>query len=195
MSSNFPPQSTHLPEIEVLSKFLHGVIQESNAVYVSSPITSGQRYIEWIKTHPTNRDFSGDNQTPEFISNVIEKNLGHAKTVVKKIRALFPGKILIDPTAVPDIDGWKQGDYRYAWGRVIEEFADLVVFSDDWQFSSGCIYEYLISMRGNIKVIDEKQEEITPAIALTLIRDAMETLETYDLPVDFHEAIYSELGG
>jgi hypothetical protein len=193
VSGNFPPRSAHNSQIDVLLTFLQGFIPECNAVYVSSPITSGRRYIEWIKQHPENRNFSGDNQNPEFIASVIEKNREHAKSVVQKMRTLFFHQVVIDPTAVPDLSGWSQDDYRYAWGRIIEQYAALLVLSDDWQFSSGCIYEYLIGKRTGIKVLDEEQREITLERGLQLIREAINLMESHNLSITFHESICSEL--
>jgi hypothetical protein len=195
VSGNFPPHSTHNSQIEVLLTFLQSFIPDRNAVYVSSPITSGRRYIEWVKKHPGNRSFSGDNQNPEFITSVIGKNREHSKSVIQKMRALFSDKVLIDPTAVPDISGWNQDDYRYAWGRVIEEYTKVLVLSNDWQFSCGCIYEYLIGKRIGIKIIDEEQQEITLERGLRLMKEAINLMQSHDLSVTFHESICSELVG
>lgn len=193
MPTNFPPRSTHNSEIEILLTFLQSVISERNAIYVSSPITSGRRYIDWVKQHPINNNFSGDNQNPEFIRNVIEKNLEHAKSVIQKMRSVFSGDVLIDPTAVPDIQDWKQDDYRYAWGRIIERYVKIIVCSDDWQFSSGCAYEYLVARRAGIQIIDEKQEKITLEKAQQLIKEAIKLMQTHNIPTTFQEAVYSEL--
>jgi hypothetical protein len=191
--ANFPPRSTHNREIEILLTFLQSVINDRNAVYVSSPITSGRRYIKWVKEHPLNSNFSGDNQNPEFISNVIEKNLDHAKSVVQKMRSAFSGSVLIDPTAVPDIENWKQDDYRYAWGRIIERFAKTLVCSDDWQFSSGCAYEYLVAKNAGIQIFDERLEELSTEKARQLLLEAKELMRSHGLGTNFQEAVYAEL--
>lgn len=195
MSGEFPPRSTHINQIETLLIFLKGIIPDQKAIYVTSPITSGRRYIEWIKLHPENRVFSGDNQNPEFVTNVIEVNRKHAKSVIQKIRTLFPNKVVIDPTAVPDISGWNQGDYRYAWGKIIEQYTETLVLSNDWQFSCGSIYEFLIGKRLNIKVLDENQQKMSLDRGLQLITEATDLMQFYNLSTAFHEAIYLELTG
>lgn len=193
MSNNFPPFSVHESEIQVLIAFLESIIPEHNAVYVSAPITSGRRYIDWIKQHPGNRDFSGCNQNPEFTRNVVEKNREHSRAVVKKLRSSFPGKVLIDPTVVPDLPNWNQDDYRFAWGRIIENYAQIHVCSEDWQFSSGCVYEFLVAKNSKIQTFDEDLKEISLEKGQQLIQEAIVILRSHELSITFHEAVYNEL--
>ena len=193
MSNNFPPRSVHESEIGVLVAFLESIIPEHNAVYMSAPITSGKRYIHWIEQHPGNRDFSGCNQNLEFTRNVVEKNREHSRAVVKKLRSSFPGNVLIDPTVVPDLPDWSQDDYRFAWGQIIESYAKILVCSEDWQFSSGCVYEFLVARNSKIQTFDEDLNEISLEKGKQLIQEAISILRSHELSTAFHEAVYNEL--
>jgi hypothetical protein len=80
---------------------------------------------------------------------------------------------VIDPTALPDLDGWTQEDYYLLWGRVIERYASTVVFLDDWQYSNGCVYEFLVAQRCNARSVDERLNLLTLPDGLDLIQKAI----------------------
>src|SRR4051794_16481374 len=101
------------------------VIDDRMAIYVSSPLTTGARAFEWHRNHAAARSFAED---------VIEPNREEAAAFARGLRQAT-ARVVIDPTAMGDLPGWEQRDFRYFWGRVIVGYCSEVVFRDGWQFS------------------------------------------------------------
>lgn len=109
------------------------VTEAKSAVYVSSPLTTGARAFEWHRRNGGQAFVKPD----AFDPDVVEPNREEAAAFTRSLRRKT-NRVVIDPTAMADIPGWTQSDYRYFWGRVIEEYWGEIVFRDGWQFSSGC---------------------------------------------------------
>ncbi len=196
MSDKFPPTTTHELEVDGLLNILGSVIPGQSAAYVSAPITSGRRFADWLKTRNLEGDLSHPETYQDFQREVLEPNCEHARAIIGKLRKKFP-RALIDPTALKDIDGWTQDDYRYLWAKVIEQYAETVVFVDGWQYSNGCSYEFLTASRlGEEKqrlVLKENLEPLTVAEGLTLLKAAITHMQTSHLPTAFLERTVDEL--
>lgn len=175
---------------------LASVVVGRSAVYVSAPITSGKRLARWVGSRNVEFDPSHPDNYADFQREVLEPNCEHAQNIVSNLRKKFPN-VLIDPTALKDIDGWTQDDYRYLWAKVIEQYATTVVFIDGWQHSNGCSYEFLISYQSANDhcplVLDETLKPLTLEHGLTLIRAASNELKEAGLPTEFLERIAEQL--
>lgn len=194
MNSNFPPNTTHEQEIESVLNILRSVIVEHSAVYISTPITSGQRFALWLSNRDVEFDLSHPETYLEFKRQVLEPNSEHARGVISVLRTLF-SKTLIDPTAVPDIDGWLQDDYRVLWGKVIELYADTVVFLDGWQYSSGCVYEFFVAngVTPRLTILQENVQPLPLATGIHLVKSAVRELQKSKLPTSFLQQVLTEL--
>jgi hypothetical protein len=192
----FPPATTHEREVEALLNILNSVIVGRSAVYVSAPITSGRRLAQWIGSRNIEFDPSHPENYAEFQREVLEPNCAHAQDIISKLRKEF-STVVIDPTALKDIDGWTQDDYRYLWARVIKRYATTVVFIDGWQYSNGCSYEFLVSYQSAEDhcplVLNENLKPLTIDQGLTLIRTAITELKEAGLSIEFLERVEEQL--
>lgn len=193
-SEGFPPQTNRQAEIETVVEFYRAAIGPAHAVYVSAPITSGKRFLEWLTTHQKNRNVSEDAYRREHSVAVIEPNREDVKRTLADVRRKL-GRVVIDPTAVGDVSGWHQGDYRSAWARLIEEFADTVVFADGWQFSNGCAFEFWVAQRLRLTTVDQKLQSITTETGINAIKEAAFEMRAKGLDVTFMTAVLEELEG
>lgn len=187
----FPPQTSRSAEIDTLIELLRGVFASRSAVYVSAPITSGRRFLEWYSMRGELRSLADDYQS-DHLNQVVAPNRSAATALVKRVREIN-GSSVIDPTAVDHIEGWTQGDYRTAWARVIEEFVKTVVFANGWEFSNGCSYEFLIAAKTGVETLDESLRPIDLATGLSMIRRAAGELSSRGLPVEFLRGILEDL--
>jgi hypothetical protein len=187
----FPPQTSRVAEIDAFLELLRGVLANRSAVYVSAPITSGRRFVEWYARRE-NSDVSSEEYQRDHVQSVIGPNRSAAVALVKKARDVTSGPV-IDPTAVGNIEGWTQGDYRTAWARVIEKFANTVVFSTGWEFSNGCSYEFLVATKAGIKTLDDMWRPLDPRRALALLSTAIDELSSRNLPVEFLRGLAADL--
>ena len=175
---------------------LASVIVGRSAVYVSAPITSGKRLARWVGSRNVEYDPSHPDNYADFQREVLEPNCEHAQVIISNLRTKFPN-VVIDPTALKDIDGWIQDDYRYLWAKVIEQYATTVVFIDGWQYSNGCSYEFLISYQSASDhcplVLDENLKPLTLEQGLRLIRAASNELKEAGLSTEFLDRIAEQL--
>ncbi|MGH9957030.1 MAG: hypothetical protein ACREBC_07855 [Pyrinomonadaceae bacterium] len=196
MRNSFPPSTTHTREVEALLNILASVIVDRTAVYVSVPITSGRRLADWLTSRNLEFDPSHPETYAEFQREVLSPNYEHAQKTIGGLRKQFAA-VVVDPTALKDIDGWVQDDYRYLWGRVIELYTRTVVFIDGWQYSNGCSYEFLVSQEcsdGERRfVLNEQLEPLTLKTGLSLIQSAIAELRQANIPTEFLEQVAAQL--
>lgn len=194
MKSRFPPKTTHEHDIESLINVLGCVVVDKSAVYVSTPITSGRRFAHWSSTRDIEFDLSHPETYLEFKREVLEPNSEHAREIIKNLRMRFD-QALVDPTVLKDIEGWIQDDYRVLWARVIERYADTVVFLDGWQYSNGCTYEFLIAncTTPRPSIFQERLEPLTVEEGIRLVKSAIMDLQRSKLPTDFLQQVLNEL--
>lgn len=187
----FPPQTSRGAEIEALIELLRGVFPDRVALYVSAPITTGQRFVDWYSRR---RNVAGSTEPyrREHLNEVVAANRDAASTLIKRAREIHSGPV-IDPTAVGDIEGWTQGDYRTAWARIIEEFARRVVFANGWELSNGCCFEFLVATRARIETLDDSWQPISLAVGVSRVRDAVSKLSSRGLSAEFLRGILDDL--
>ncbi|HEX5709040.1 MAG TPA: hypothetical protein VFX96_17190 [Pyrinomonadaceae bacterium] len=190
MSNEYPAVSTHPREIEAMLAVLSSVIDGRDAAYLSAPITSGKRLAEWKGSA------GGSASEEEYLRglscHVVEPNRAHARDIARRLRGTLEGA-LIDPTVMPDIDGWGQNDYRHLWAEVIERYASRVVCIDGWNFSNGCAYEFLVAKRRGLPTLDERLTPITVEKGAALVGEAVAAFGPCGLPTDFLNRVYEEL--
>lgn len=196
MGNTFPPRTSREGEVHALLNILGSVIPDGSAVYVSAPITSGKRLANWVRLRNMEPDLSHPETYQEFLREVLEPNCEHAKAIVAKLRETVP-KALVDPTRLEDIDGWTQDDYRYLWGRVIQQYIETVVFIDGWQYSNGCCYEFLVCYQSSVgkspTTVSESLKPLTLEAGIALIHKAIRELKSSNLSVAFLEQVAEEL--
>ena len=74
-----------------------------------------------------------------------------------------------------------------------ELYAEKVVFLDDWQFSLGCSYEFLVACRTEISTVDESLKPISIKNGISLLSKAVAGLKPSVHSVDFLRNILEEL--
>jgi hypothetical protein len=154
MSRDLEPRPRHSHEINVLVDFLLATTEPHSVVYLSAPITTGKRFSEWYSRGGRSLEATHPEYRNGHTEHVIKPNRAHAKALARRLRQR-EGCVLIDPTAVPDFDGWTQDDYRTLWARIIERYAKSVVFTDGWEHSNGCAFEFLTAQRLGLPALAE----------------------------------------
>lgn len=191
-SYNFPPCPEHLSEIKNLIGILRSVVEERKALYLSVPITSGLRFSKWLQRQDEKPDLAHPAHRDSHRREVIEPNRDHARTLARRLREEF-GKVLIDPTGLEDLPGWTQDDYRYFWACVIEQYVDTAIFTDGWQYSNGCAFEFLTALRSGANIFSEKLKPLTLEQGVELISSSITQMREAALETKFLESVRSEL--
>lgn len=125
-----------------------------DCLYLSTPITTGRHHLR------SPRDSDRD--------EIITGNRQRARAVVEHLRATRP-EMVIDPTGLDDVPGWQQDDYHRLWVAVIERFARIVVFVNDWQYSVGCTKEFGAAYRHALPIFGQDLRPLTYEEGLRLL--------------------------
>src|SRR5262249_17547549 len=163
------------------------VVTDRTAVYLSAPITTGHRFSVWRSALQRPPDEADPEYRANHLREVIEPNRREVERLVTRLRQRHA--VVMYPTAFPDVSGWTPSDYRVVWAMVIEHYAAKVVFAEGWQYSNGCAYEYLISLRSNAEALDASERLIEPTNALGLLRRAVRELDEHGTSPDFLNSI------
>lgn len=167
------------------------VIEGRSATYVSTPVTTGRRFVDWYSRH--GRVLESD--SPEFErchrEAVVVPNAQRAAEIVQALRRSSP-RIIIDPSPLV-IPGWSQDDYRALWATVIERYVDTVVCVDGWQYSNGCVYEHLVAIRSGATVRCENGSPLKRREGIRLIRRAVAKMRRLAVPTQILENVLASL--
>lgn len=177
--------------IENMLGFLSSLIEGKTAVYISSPITTGNRFIQWYKEYGSKLDPESKQYKEEHFNHVIQPNLEDVKKKVTGLRQHFDS-FLVDPTKF-DYPEWTQDDYRYFWGNVIERHVKTLVLLDGWQYSKGSAFEYLVAARSGIETLSESLYKVDPGTGLQMIHEAIAKYNESSIAADYFERIADEL--
>jgi hypothetical protein len=189
---SFPPQSARLPEIEAILEFYRGFLAPKSATYVSAPITSGRRFVQWLSREGAKFPRNGSKYRSGHAAHVVQPNREQVRLLVATVRATTQGPV-IDPTSVGNIEGWTQPDFRTAWAKIIEQFVHTVVFADGWEYSNGCSYELLVAVRNQLTLLDERGAAIALPWALMRLDAAIRELDQQEVSTEFQKGLVDEL--
>ena len=155
-------------------------LERENVAYVSTPITTGRRYYDWLAASGLSPDAGPSFQTAHA-REVIALNQASAHALVLSARASL-GKIVVDPTAL-EVPVWTQEDYHGFWTRLITDYVGTVVFNDGWEYSTGCTLEYAAALRANATLLDAKLSPLPPTVASMNTKNAVARLEEQGHPI------------
>jgi len=179
-------------QIDKVVEQLKCIIDDHSATYVSIPISSGKRFVNWYKKGGKDLLQHGDGvYRTELYECVIKKNMSAAIKKIRKIRSEIEGP-LIDPTKLEFLE-WEQDEYRYYWGKVIEKYAKRAMFFDGWEFSNGCSFEFLKAMGLNLECTDENLEIISHKKALKMLEASILGMRESNLKTDYIERVLQNL--
>lgn len=149
-------------------------------VYLSTPITTGPRLLDWLAANRSSDLSSGATgggaDGVEIVrEEVITENLARLEPLRDRVNSQWPGCELIDPTDLT-VPGWSQWEYHRFWVEVLNLLVDHVVFADGWELSTGCTIEYVTSLRAGISMEDSRGRRIEPEDAARRLREAARVL-------------------
>ena len=191
MNDEFPPQSNRQAEIEAIVSILDSVIEGRSAYYVSTPMTTGKNSAA-TRRHAAAVDRSVPEPLREHQGRTTYPNHVYVSELVRRLRRSLASPV-INPMAITDMPGWTQSDYRILSAHIIERYVYTVVFVDDWQYSLGCSYEFLVARQSGAKTVTHNMEEISGVEGIRLLRGAIDELERMGNNISFLKAVTHEL--
>ncbi len=185
------------PEFNWMLDIVAASIGDQKAVYVSVPITTGPRLVQWYRDLGRRGIPFPDPRRPEGSEErrqaVIEPNLRAARAFVAEIRRRIGGPV-IDPSALRDVPGWRQEDYVSLWEAVIERFAAKMVLADGWNYSFGCAHEFLFATSRNLPTFDAELRPLSRITGIARIIQAAHELAESGADISFLSTLLAEAG-
>jgi hypothetical protein len=154
-------------------------------VYISTPITTGERFIHWYDSVGKNLDKYNNEYIQSFQKNVVCQNVINAKEFIKNLKK-STNKVIIDPTNIENtFSQWSQDNFYKFWDRIIKNLVDEIIFLDGWEYSIGCCYEYLSAVANDIKVYNQSMEILDFEEAKRKISASIDLYKYYQLEDSF----------
>jgi hypothetical protein len=169
-------------------------VADVQAWYVSTPITTGQRLIDWQLSGDPHSESSHPMHPNRLREKVIGPNIRAATAVVGRLRQ--EGKTVIDPTRL-EVLGWTQHDYLACWAEVIRRYVTSVVFTDRWWQSDGSSYEFLVAVQSGKNLFGEDLRALEPHEGLRLLVNQLSgsSGRASSLRSEIVQALQASLGG
>jgi hypothetical protein len=148
-------------------------LERSSVAYVSTPITTGKHYYDWLQQSGYTSDASSDFQR-DHAREVVAINQASARALVTRLRSQLD-KVVVDPTAL-DVPDWTQMDFHTFWTRLITDYVGTVVFNAGWEYSTGCCFEFAAALNVDATLLDASLSPLSPGAALMLTAQAIKRL-------------------
>lgn len=129
----------------------------AEAVYVSTPITSGPLYYRVLAEAALPLD--DEDARCHASSQVRDSNFRAAEEATQEVRSRYPGVRVVNPSLVHLIDA-SQNLYNAFWAALIEQYVSRVVAADGWALSSGARMEVYVALRLGLPVESQQGHSI-----------------------------------
>lgn len=192
--NTFPPVriGAEDSQIKMLIALLGSAIPEKSAIYVGGPITSGSRFDRWFNETGHALNGNADDYWKARYEAVVRPNIETGLRLAGELRRRR-GEIVIEPFSLY-VSTWTQDDYRYFWGKVVEQYVKEVVFVDGWAGSNGAAYECYTALQFK-KTVRDGNGPITVADAEEAILKYIRGAEDRADQCKFLRRIAEELNG
>lgn len=140
-------EGSFLEQKALLLQAWGSVLEARSAVYLSGPITTGPRFIDWARK---SRTLGGADYAKELRTFVIEPNSRDIRETAESLRAKASEPVLEPATLY--VSGWSQKEYLDLWAEVIEGYVKRLVMMPGWSFSVGCAFELGLAFERGIPV-------------------------------------------
>jgi len=182
------PDSRH--EWKAFEHLIAGLYEGSNLEYLSTPMTTGKRFIEWYKKEGCSLTSSGPVYKELHKKNVLQPNKEEARELVNRLRS--EGIHILDPTYF-HLPGWTQKDYYYLWSRIIELYVSRLWFKDGWEYSNGCVYEFYVACWKKIDTVSESEQVFSRKQGMDKIESAILLMKDLGIDISFIQQILIHL--
>ncbi|MEK6853347.1 MAG: cytidylate kinase family protein [Nanoarchaeota archaeon] len=155
-------------ELELVCKGLQ-MIEAKKFIYFSAPITGGKGLYAAAEQHRLGKT---QDLPKEIFRGCIDENLQRYAKLGKAVKSRAQPSIL--PGMFGSSEAWSQRDYLDLSKEIIKTKATSLVFQDGWEYSNGCLEEYLLSMHLKKPALDQRRRPLRGNKALKLVAAAVD---------------------
>lgn len=134
-------------EVLIALSAFDSILNGEKAVYHSSELTTGKRLFALFREHGVRerRELKAKMGEEAFRRQVWDPNVAEANAFARELHHRLGGEIVITPAPFVS-PGWTQPEYLAFWETVIRTRCKAVYFSEDWEYSSGCAFEFAVAL-------------------------------------------------
>lgn len=164
-------------EADMLLSLIDGFLSYEMPVYASSEFTTGWRFYELCRKH----DVKTTDELQNFLGKsgyeekLLRPNKEEGKEFARILEQREGKKVLApNPFSAPD---WTQPEYLGFWEEVISQKCSAVFFNDRWEYSNGCVEEYLAGVTAGLPLFDRDGSPLDLSNARDMLDRAIRSLE------------------
>lgn len=158
------------------------LLKGNNVLYISVPITSGWRFVDWHSKVGGDFDFDSDEYHRQKEKYVLIPNRDSSKVIIENIRKKTSCTV-IDPTNLENSElKWSQEQFYSFWDEFISNCVDEVLFVDGWEYSIGCCHEFVSAVEKCKKILNQSLFPFSVADGVKKIRDSYSYYLRYNIP-------------
>jgi|SRR5262245_5792995 len=174
-----PHARVYRQEAEMARLAIDCVLNGEKAVYASSELTTGPRLFQLYREYGV-RDLPSLKQAlgeEGWLSRLWRPNVEEANAFARELRLRLPGHPLSVTPAPFLAPGWSQEEYLAFWESLIRSRFRAVYFSDDWEYSNGCTFEFAVAWDEGLPTFDARCDALDLPQGMALIERAARELE------------------
>jgi hypothetical protein len=154
----------------------------NRVLYISVPITSGRRFLEWYSEEGCNLNPYSDEYFEQKEKHVLIPNQDSSKIIIENIRQRTSCTV-IDPSNLENTElKWEQKEFYDFWDEFISDCVDEVLFVDGWEYSIGCCYEFASAVEKGKIIIDQSMLPFSLEVGIARIRKSYTQYKNFNVP-------------
>jgi hypothetical protein len=145
-------------------------------VYASSPITTG--YALWLELEKKGAKSFEELKLsePDIRKRLMKQNIEDGIAFGDEVRT--QGYPIVIVPGIFFAKNWTQEHYMGLWEPVITQYAEIIVYNDNFHYSDGCVEEFLIGLTHDKKLCGRKGLAVlNPKDEIIKIENAMNHME------------------
>jgi hypothetical protein len=166
-------------EVEIVFSGIDCVLNDEQAIYCSSELTSGARLHDAMRDHKvkTRAELREKMGKTWYETNIFDANVKLGKEFAQSVRHALSDKTMVITPAPFLAPTWTQPEYLHFWEMLLRTKIKSVWFNRNWQFSNGCVFEFAVARDAAIPTLDHNGKTLDLDKAMQLIESAIGQLE------------------
>jgi len=170
-----------IDEIRMVMSAFDCLLPDDAGIYCSSDITTGKRfYYEVLKPRDVRSEEElkkklGPEGFKELQTALIQSNVARGLEFTEKLRER--GLVNVVSPGPFFARGFDQQHYLYLWEWFLIKKVYEARFNNDWQYSNGCTFEYVIAVKKGIPRLDHEGNNLSLTQAIEKVSTAVTELK------------------
>ena len=176
-------QRSYWDERDIALWTLDCVLLGGKGIYASSALTSGRRAQQLQREHgiPNNVSLRDHFDAERYELLLWNPNASAAVAFAAELHTrLGATDVVISPAPFKAL-GWPQEAYLDFWETLLRTRIKGVYFNDDWEYSNGCVYEFVVATEVGLETRDRAGITLSPDQGADRIVGAVRDLEAQGL--------------